>query len=206
MLAPARPLVNKRITLQKWHSEEQKFKYFKRANTNEQGSVSFDVPDFDGETPFRLEVRAINDFRFYSEPFVQASDMQLSAGKTQVIIKDGSTAEQAALSNYSVQIRTYDAANNKYHYHAGAKTDEQGLLQLDLPEPEAGRIYVLQAKSLTDQKYKTSEPIGTSGDYEFVVGNQPVTVLVNDLVSNQPLAAHRVFAQQQDENQAWKNI
>lgn len=199
-------LADKPITLQKWHAEEQKFKYFKRANTDALGKVSFDVPDFDGETQFRLEIRAINNFRFYSEPFVQAGDMHLTAGKTQVVLKDGSSAQQAPLANYNVQIKTYDAANNKYRYYAGAKTDDQGVLQLDLPAPSAGEVYLLQAKSLTDNKNKSSDPIGTSGDFEFVVGNQPVTVQVYDLVNNQALAAQRVVAQQQDADQNWQNV
>lgn len=196
-------LADQRVTLKKIDAEG-KYKYAGSKTTDAQGNAVFDVQDFDGETQYLVESKVFNNFVVRSAPFSQANDIQLTFGKLQVLVKDGSQASQPPLSDYSVGIRTYNPATNKSKWYAGAKTDNAGLLQLDLPEAPAGEHYIFYAKSLTDNKHKYSDPIANKGDAEFVVGNLATTVTVTDLISQAPALDLRVTAERENEAGEWK--
>ncbi len=196
-------LADQRVTLTKKNSEGQ-FKYVGSKTTDESGNAVFDVQDFDGESLFRVESKVFSNFVVRSDPFSQAQNIQLSFGKLQVEVKDGNQGDQPPLVDYSVGIKTYNQATGKSKWYAGAKTDNTGVLQLDLPEPPAGEQYILYAKSKTDNKHKYSDPIDTQGDAEFVVGNLATTVTVNDLFSQATVVDLRVTAERKNDVGEWK--
>ena len=197
---------DQRVWLKKWDNAEQKFKSFRSAKTDAQGRVAFDVADIDGKTQFQLEARPINNFRIYSETFTQPGEFSLTAGKVQVAVKDGSQASQPGLANVRVQVRLHNTETDKSRSFANSTTNASGILELDLPTPPAGQNYVLRAQSPTNNKWRTSSAIQTSGDFEFVVGNPAVNVTVVDSATNGVAADLWVSAQQQDENGDWKSV
>lgn len=196
---------DERVWLAKWSEADNKFKRFRSAKTNELGEVVFDVADMDGETQYRLETRPLSNFTIFSPPFTQAKHYALKAGNVRVTLKDGSLSNLPALGDYAVQIGLISLDTNKYQYYGSAMTNSEGILELDLPAPPDDKQYVVRAKSPTNNAWRSSDIINTTGDHEFVVGNPAVNITVRDANTNSMASGLWVTAQTQNSDGEWVN-
>ncbi len=180
----------------KWHT---------RKTTDANGRAVFDLLGLGEGTKYRLKTKAYSDQWIYSEILEQPGDLEWRAGKVRVAVMDGSVAPMQPLAGQKVTIEKLKG-DGKYGWFSHATTNTAGLLKIDLPDLPAGAVYRLRAASPVNGAKKYSEPISENGDYQFAVGNTPLSVTLLDDKTGQPLADQKVTAYQilDDGSKQWR--
>ncbi|MEW6991144.1 DUF1800 family protein [Colwelliaceae bacterium 6441] len=154
--------------------------WYKNSTTDDNGLAVFDLAGVENNERYVFAVKAYNNHYSYSQIVASTDDITLSVGQLIITVKDGNLTHQPALSDHSVYINKQNA-DGKFAYYSGAKTDENGVLRLDLPNINDGAVYQLRSKTSQTFDYKYSELISSNANIEFIVGNVPVKViLIND--------------------------
>ncbi|MCJ8272787.1 MAG: hypothetical protein MJK04_25745, partial [Psychrosphaera sp.] len=187
------PLGAQKITVYRL-DEEGKRKWHTSSETDADGVVLFDLDGFDSGERYVLGAKVYNEFGVYTEAITAPGTMDMMVGSTRINVLNGTLSNTEGgnppLANHKVYI--YELVGEDKEYFGAVYTDEQGLAKIDLPGIDDGQNYNLASKSPVSQQKKYSQPLTSSGDHQFVVGNKPLNVTLVDGVSLAPLATQRI--------------
>ncbi len=161
-----------------------KLQWLTRQATDAAGQTRFDLPDLSAGGTIRLQASAFNDYSVWSSDITSPAPYEFKVGSVQVMVKDGTVPEGAggALTNIEVHVREVLADGSTVWINRGI-TDAQGLVKMDLPGVDKGRIYILQAQHPVTKAYKTSLPIKAIGPVTFMVGTPLLTVTLQNALT-----------------------
>lgn len=163
------------------------------AVTNSNGELSLDLPELSTGGKIELRASAYNQFTARSRLITQAGSEVWQLGTSRIKVVDGTQPSQPVLANHTVYVRE-KLPNGTDQWLATTKTGSDGLLHLDLPSLEQGRLFYLQALSPLTKTYKTSATLKTTGDSVFVVGSNPLVATLKDAYSQQAFTGVEVVA------------
>jgi 5-hydroxyisourate hydrolase-like protein (transthyretin family) len=192
------PLGNTQITAYRLNNDGDR-SWYSSLSTNDAGLATFSLEAIEDDQVYVLGIKTYNDFRSFSEPLNQITAYDFALGKVRIALKNGSEAGFPAFANQPVVIKTV-AADGEFNWYDSATTDDNGLLRLNLPNISQSQSYVIRAKSAVSGQSKYSDVIGSEGDFNFVVGNPPLTVALLDGQSHTPLANQKVTVYQLNDN------
>ncbi|WML90380.1 DUF1800 family protein [Thiothrix lacustris] len=172
-----------------WHSE---------LTTDAKGQATFDIPELSSGEKTQLFTSFYSGFRAASPVFSTPGAVNFLLGNVRIKVMDGTKTPAAPFANQNVTLAE-KTADGKEVWRNTATTDASGLLRLSLFELNDKHDYILKAKSLFNQSWKTSQLIQQAGDYTFVVGSTPLPVTLKDVstgktLANIPITAYRVVA------------
>lgn len=171
--------------------------------TDGSGVAIFDVPSLSSDHVYRLNTKVFNNVRFYSKPFNGAQSVEMRAGKLQLTVLNGNVEGTPPMANKKVDVRLRTEGEDKSEWVAGPRSDDNGLIQLDLADIDANQQYFIQASSELNGTRKYQD-IPLTGDVTWAVGSLPVTVNVSEFVGDMPVESIRVDAERQDEAGEWQ--
>jgi uncharacterized protein (DUF1800 family) len=172
-----------------WHSE---------ISTDAKGQATFDIPELASGEKAQLFTSFYNNFRAASPIISKSGAVDFLLGNVRVKVTDGTKTPAVAFADQKVTLAE-KMADGKEVWRNEATTDGSGMLRLSLFELNDKHDYVLKAKSVFNQSWKTSQIIKQSGDYTFAVGSSPLPVTLKDLSTGKaladiPITAYRVVA------------
>jgi uncharacterized protein (DUF1800 family)/5-hydroxyisourate hydrolase-like protein (transthyretin family) len=167
-----------------WHSE---------MTSDAKGQITFDIPELSSGEKAQLFTSVYNSFRAASPIISKPGAVDFLLGNVRVKVMDGTQTPAVAFANQKVTLAE-KTADGKEVWRNEASTDDKGLLRLSLFELNDKHDYVLKAKSLFNQSWKTSQSIKQAGDYTFVVGSPPLPVTLNDVSTGKTLADVQITA------------
>lgn len=194
------PIANQSIKVYSLDGEDKKSK-FATVTTNASGQVNVDIPDLDEDSPYILSANAFTNFTSYSEKITQSGDFIFAVGAVSVSLIDGSKASnpnESSVTLNNTDMTVSKLIEGKKRWYSRVKSDENGLVRIDLPEMEEGQTYLFSAKSTVDGSYKYSEVIASKGEYQFVVGNPSVNVRLANILTNEIYPETKVTAYRVD--------
>lgn len=198
------PIVETSVVLER-KSNDGKFKHIRSTSTDQNGTAKFDIERSDEPKIYRVKSSPFSDFWIYSSEFNEPSNVELAAGKTLVTVKDGVSENQPPLIDQKIQIKIKNLETEKSRHYQQARTDQSGIIRIDLEPLQANEVYYLSTKSPSSQRWQTSDPITTNEDIEFVVGVPATVVSVKEFIGGAPVADIKVIAEQLDEEGNWKH-
>ncbi|WP_018693979.1 DUF1800 domain-containing protein [Algicola sagamiensis] len=198
----ARVLPDRDVTVYKLN-EEGKRAYFVNRKTNEAGMITLDLPGLGKDTEYQFGIKAYNNYRVYSKIINAVDDYRFELGKLQIPVTNGSVNPNVSLPNYKVWIVKQDDAG-QFKWHSSSQTDDNGLLQLDLPDIGQGATYAIRARSTVDNSEVQSPLISSNGVHPFVIGNPPVAVTLKDATSGNVYTNTKVTAYRILDNGEWQ--
>lgn len=172
-----------------WHSE---------ITTDAKGQATFDIPELSSGEKAQLFTSFYSGFRAASPIISKSGAVDFALGNVRIKVLDGTQTPAVPFANQKVTLAE-KMADGKEVWRNEATTDDAGMLRLSLFELKDKHDYVLKAKSLFNQSWKTSQIIKQAGDYTFAVGSSPLPVTLKDVSTGKILAdvqitAYRVVA------------
>ncbi len=182
-----------------WLIDSSGKKHWKAKSTsNDAGLASFELDDLPPGAVYKFYARVFSKFR--SELVVQQSSANqiwpIGSFKARIIngtVASDTSNGQAVLSNTNVYIQ-YRTDNGKFKWFASIQSDENGDIRADLPGLGNGTVYRLYARSPANGQTKYSDPLDDTSPYTFTVGNLPLTVMVTDNETGQPVPNTKITA------------
>ncbi len=179
------PLPNQEISVLELNSNGSRSWVTKRI-TDAEGRVKIDL---DGVDMGRRYVLRSKPYLQWIEKIVDTSGWHgISAGKVVFNVTDG--ADSQALRNSPVvllKIQTDGSSRGLIQVN----TDNQGQVKLDPPDLGLD-TYMLRATSSVDGSLKFSRVFKWAGQYDFAVGNPPVTLVLQDWATGTALPRKNV--------------
>ncbi|RJG47416.1 hypothetical protein [Motilimonas pumila] len=172
------------------------------AHTNAQGQAKFDLDKLNEGIAYKLVTTVFNNITESSEPIQQAGELTFAVGSSLLTFIDG--VKQQPLANQRIMLRQQQGFTSRFYRYVN--TDEQGQIQLTLPDIDQGQGYVAIAHTLDDPDTAISQPILQSGTQTLTFGEpeylpDQLVVTLTDAISGQVIADTRVRVYQYDDNQ-----
>ena len=182
-----------------------KLQWFDANYTNEQGIAQFSLPNLNEGQTYRFSGKVYNNKYSYSlYDISQAGDYTFEIGNVTVSLRDGSQESAPPLVDSNLTFYQI-LPNGTKQWFDSAKSDENGIVKINLPAFEQGISYQLVGKSPTTNENKEGEIITSSGNYGFTVGNKPVHLTFKDDATKQAITDLSVTAYQlnDDGSRSW---
>lgn len=161
--------------------------------TDMDGKIVFDLEGLGTGRKYFLRTKPYGSW-VDSSVISQPGNFTFKVGTFEVSVVNG--ASEAALANAEIfAIERLPDGSRKWRYRK--KADDQGIVRFDLPGLGSGRVYQLAAYSPSDNSIKFSAELTRTGRFNFVVGNNPLTVKLVNAISGQPLVNMGVQAREQ---------
>lgn len=155
-------------------AEDGTQRWFVSATTDAQGRVSVDLSEIENGSQYVARVRLFNNLYSESEIISQPGEFTFEVGKLQVSLLDGTQETYPPKANEEVDI--LKRSGDDYSFYGKVRSDENGVLLLDLAALGEGAEYAIRAYSSINDVKRISETYSHAGAYQFVVGNPAVTV------------------------------
>ena len=159
--------------------------------TDASGKAVFDLDGLGTGATFVLSAAPYNGGTVYSDELRQGGSYDFRVGSVELTVLNPSTGAPASGVKVDALVKNADGTLT---WVKQGVSDAQGLIRFDLPGLGSGRVYVFEAKSLSDGSSKRSQEINQLGKYVFKVGNAPLLVTVQNGVSGTALAGLPVTA------------
>ncbi len=193
-------IANQEITAKKIVGDS--YKWIASDTTDSNGSVSFYLDGLGGGSQYKLYTKAYSDFPAWSDLISNPGNYLFKVGMIPVKVVAGGT--NAPLPNHEITVKE-EQNDGSWKWFAQATTNQNGLITIDLPGIENGRIFKLSARSPWDDSYKYSDPITSNGPMTFTVGNAPLRVKLIDYHTGVALSGIDITAKEklQDGSFRW---
>ncbi len=167
----------------KWHA---------RQISDHQGQVNFDFNGFDGTRQYFLQSKIYNGFISKTTLFNSVTERVFSVGSTELTVYNGNISPVVPLANQKIYIIKIKA-DGSLEYFTKVTTNQQGKLQLDLPDLTHGTDYKLQMKSLVNNSWiYSNEQITATGKHNITIGNLPLKVSLKNAITNNSIVNQRI--------------
>lgn len=185
------PLKEKRIYLYEI-KPDGKHQWRGSQYTDNDGFIAFDVKGFDGTRQYYLRTRVYNGFTAKTKLFNTAGTRTFNIGSTEITVLNGSVNPAEVLANYDIRVPIFKD-DGRLQYFTHVKTDNDGILRLDLPGLDSGTQYKLQMKSVVNNNWVYSNAlIDRRGRHTITVGNHPLKVTLKNALSEERIKEQRV--------------
>ncbi len=171
--------------------ETGKLKWVANHETDSQGLAVFDLDGLGSGKTYVLYTKVYNNITAYSDDLNNPGNYLFKIGKLQVKVVSG--IDGSLLPEIKVTAKER-LADGKLKWLTSGKTDEQGIIRLDLRQLGEGKICVLCAQSPTDGSNKYSNDLTTNGYFDFIVGNHPLNVTLVNGLSGEILSGIKITA------------
>lgn len=180
-------LSHKNIIIRK-EKDDGVFHWYKKISLDENGTITIELPELGKSIRYTLATKAFENVNIYSysEPLTTTGNYTFSVGNVHTTIIDPTLNPVGAYKNKKVWV--YRIKEGRREYFGDGYTDENGIIQMDLPNFLEGKKYVIGAKNTISGKMKYSNEITKNGNYTFTVGNTPLTVVLKDALTSTVLA------------------
>ena len=145
--------------------------------TDANGQAVYDLDGLGSGATFVLSAIPYNGGIVYSDELRQAGSYDFKVGTVELTVRN--PLNGAPLVGVSVTALAKNA-DGSFTGTKQATTDSLGIIRFDLPGLGSGRVYLFEAKSLSDGSNKRSQEISQAGTYVFTVGSPPLTVTVKN--------------------------
>lgn len=167
--------------------DEDRDRWFSRANTDEQGQLKIDLPGLDEGTQYVLRAAsAVDGSRKYSQIIdaTGAIDFTVGGKALEFQLRDGQN--QTPIADTRVYAYIIDD-NGKARWKRRFNTDQTGQAILDLTDLDNGAEYFFRTK-VFNNKHTYSDAVTSSGEFIFDVGTTLIKLNNGNLADDSVLA------------------
>ncbi len=197
------PLANHKVTIYQQLSNGSR-KGFKNVITDDNGKLALDLPGLGSQTTYELRtLLQYGSSQAYSGAINSTAPYAFIIGNARTKVVNGRTKAAIANHNINVFYRNTDGTETKISL---AKTNENGLVDFQLPNLKTGQHYFFKGANPFDNRTWISPPITQLGFSTFTIGNKLLNVTVTSGIDNTPLANQSVIIYLRLENGSRKGF
>lgn len=169
-------------------TDDGALQYVVRQNTDANGQLLVELENIENGTQYQFKTRAFNSSNIYSDVISNVTEHNFVVGSKILHLKNGADAANPALANYRVDVK-YPNEEGKLQWVTRAESDDNGIVRFNL---QSDKQYVFASRSTLTNEEKRSPLSAASGQQDFVVGNQALTISLINGVTGVPLAEQRI--------------
>lgn len=171
------PLVGINVSLTR-KVQDGKWSWVQGGITNNQGIIHFDPHEIGDSSQYRFRAKSLVDgTAVYSEPFSSLGQKTFILGNVPLEVRMVNALTGQPLAGIDITAREI-LSDGSLRWAKRLQTNNQGMVQFDLPGLGQGRLYRLDAKpyGVTVR----TESISTTGQFEFKVGALQIKLVNRD--------------------------